>query len=225
LKITRTFKNSEGKEFSRVEVVRRPAVIDAYEKIRRTKDDEFIKRFASMDEAQKEEMKRERRRIQEQLRRIKRNKEKLNAQASESITSLGEGLIHSGSSSRDPSVTKDSPFKKKVKLKPDLKLKCGACGAVGHMRTNKACPKYTGIMPPVSPVQVAMTEEQEEEIEKELNVEDEDLVNVDGTKVKLSSKLLKRHEDVKRRALLLKVPRDAMGEFYARERTLPPSFN
>jgi transcription initiation factor TFIID subunit 1 len=24
----------------------------------------------------------------------------------------------------------------------DLKLKCGACGAKGHMRTNKACPKF-----------------------------------------------------------------------------------
>lgn len=36
-----------------------------------------------------------------------------------------------------------------------------------------------------------MTEEQEEEIEKQLNTDDEDLVNVDGTKVKLSGKLLK----------------------------------
>ena len=56
LKITRTFKNSEGREYTRIETVRRSAVIDAYEKIRKTKDDEFIKRFASMDEAQKEEM-------------------------------------------------------------------------------------------------------------------------------------------------------------------------
>jgi transcription initiation factor TFIID subunit 1 len=157
LRITRTFKNSEGREYTRIETVRRSTVIDAYEKIRRTKDDEFIKKFASMDEAQKEEMKRERRRIQEQLRRIKRNQEKINAAAtahdSHSILG-GERMIHSSSSSRDPSVSKESPLKKKMKLKPDLKLKCGACGAVGHMRTNKACPKYTGIMPPVSPVQV-----------------------------------------------------------------------
>lgn len=157
LRITRTFKNSEGREYTRIETVRRAAVIDAYEKIRRTKDDEFIKKFASMDEAQKEEMKRERRRIQEQLRRIKRNQEKINAAASAHETHSflgGEKMVHSSSSSRDPSVSKESPLKKKMKLKPDLKLKCGACGAVGHMRTNKACPKYTGIMPPVSPVQV-----------------------------------------------------------------------
>lgn len=215
LKITRTFKNAEGRDYTRVETVRRTAVIDAYEKIRRTKDEEFIKRFASMDEAQKEEMKRERRRIQEQLRRIKRNQEKIGmaSQHHDSILSLGDRMTHSGSSSRDPSVNRESPSKKKMKLKPDLKLKCGACGQVGHMRTNKACPKYTGIIPPVSPVQVALTEEQEEEFEKELlGVEDEDLVNVDGTKVKLSSKLLKHHEDVRRRALLLKVPmKDASG--------------
>lgn len=38
---------------------------------------------------------------------------------------------------------------------------------------------------------VAMTEEQEEEIQKEFTADDEDLVNVEGTKVKLSGKLLK----------------------------------
>lgn len=228
LKITRTFKNAEGREYTRVETVRRAAVIDAYEKIRRTKDEDFIKRFASMDEAQKEEMKRERRRIQEQLRRIKRNQEKigmLSQSHDPHMSAHGERMTHSGSSSRDPSLSKESPNKKKMKLKPDLKLKCGACGQVGHMRTNKACPKYTGIIPPVSPVQVALTEEQEEEFEKELlGVEDEDLVNVDGTKVKLSSKLLKHHEDVRRRALLLKVPRDAVGKGKRRRMGLPDEY-
>ena len=76
LKIVRTFRDAEGKEFTRVETVRKPAVIDAYVKIRTTKDDAFIRQFATLDEAQKEEMKREKRRIQEQLRRIKRNQEK-----------------------------------------------------------------------------------------------------------------------------------------------------
>ncbi len=41
--------------------------------------------------------------------------------------------------------------------------------------------------------------------------EDEELVNVDGTKVKLSGKLLKRAEDVKRKSLILKVPKDAVS--------------
>lgn len=114
-----------------------------------------------------------------------------------------------GKDSNSHSHKEISPARRKIKLKPDLKLKCGACGQVGHMRTNKACPLYTGTLPTPS-LNVAITEEQEEEIEKELNADDEDLVNVDGTKVKLSGKLLKRHEDVKRRTLLLKVPKDAV---------------
>lgn len=201
-------------------------MIDAYVRIRTSKDEAFIRQFATLDEAQKEEMKREKRRIQEQLRRIKRNQEKNNL-----LQQIQQGQQHLSQSVSQPlgdsptnptklgilGAVKDmvasgkevTPSRRKVKLKPDLKLKCGACGQVGHMRTNKACPLYTGTTPQPSVV-VAMTEEQEEEIEKELNADDEDLVNVDGTKVKLSGKLLKRHEDVKRRTLLLKVPKDAV---------------
>lgn len=76
LKIYRTFRDSEGEEFTRVETVRKPAVIDAYIKIKNSKDETFIKQFATLDEVQKEEIKREKRRIQEQLRRIKRNNER-----------------------------------------------------------------------------------------------------------------------------------------------------
>lgn len=76
LRIYRTFQGADGKEFTRTEVVRKPGVIDAYLKIRSTRDEGFIRQYALMDEAQKEEMKREKRRIQEQLRRIKRNQER-----------------------------------------------------------------------------------------------------------------------------------------------------
>ncbi|XP_075588073.1 transcription initiation factor TFIID subunit 1-like [Dermatophagoides farinae] len=43
LKIYRTFTDSEGKEYVRIETVRKPAVIDTYVHIRTTKDDAFIK--------------------------------------------------------------------------------------------------------------------------------------------------------------------------------------
>ncbi|XP_063911046.1 transcription initiation factor TFIID subunit 1 isoform X2 [Zophobas morio] len=222
LKIVRTFRDAEGKEFTRVETVRKPAVIDAYVKIRTTKDDAFIRQFATLDEAQKEEMKREKRRIQEQLRRIKRNQEKerlaLGLASSSNPSASGEKLGLNDSPSNQSINTSPnksaliSPPKsrRKTKLKPDLKLKCGACGNVGHMRTNKACPLYQN-SGSNAPMNVAMTEEQEEEIEKQLNTDDEDLVNIDGTKVKLSSKLLKHAEEIKRRTLLLKVPKEAMS--------------
>ncbi|KAK7072813.1 Transcription initiation factor TFIID subunit 1 [Halocaridina rubra] len=185
LKITRTFKTPDGKEYDRIETVRKTAVIDTYVKIRTSKDETFIKTFAGqLDESQKEEMKRERRRLQEQLRRIKRNQERQQ-----------KGII-------------TPPRQKKPKLKPDLKLKCGACGQVGHMRTNKACPMYAGNTTATQPVSVAMTEEQEEEMEKDGIEESEELINVDGTKIKLSSKVIKHAEEIKRRSLVLKVPRD-----------------
>merc|ERR1719481_1825466 len=117
LRITRTFKNAQGKEYTRTELVRKSLVIETYVKVRNTKNEQFIRQFATMDDQVKEEMKKEKRRIQEQLRRIKRNQEKEKM-----------GLI--------------KPSKRKEKMKPDLGLKCGACNQVGHMRTNKACPKF-----------------------------------------------------------------------------------
>lgn len=143
LKITRTFKNAEGREYTRVEIVRRQPVIDAYVKIRTTKDEAFIRQFATLDEQQKEEMKREKRRIQEQLRRIKRNQERdmlAQMQKNQQLTpggpptSLGDpksSSSHTPGTPGTPSTSKDvSPSRRKMKLKPDLKLKCGACGQV-----------------------------------------------------------------------------------------------
>jgi len=161
LRITRTFRGNDGKEYTRVETVRRQPVIDAYIKIRTTKDEQFIKQFATLDEQQKEEMKREKRRIQEQLRRIKRNQERERlAQLAQNQklqpggmpTSLGDPKSSGGHShkERDSGYKEVSPSRKKFKLKPDLKLKCGACGQVGHMRTNKACPLYTGMQSSLS---------------------------------------------------------------------------
>lgn len=279
LKIYRTFRDADGKEYTRPETVRKSAVIDAYLKIRTTKDEAFIKQFASLDEAQKEEMKREKRRIQEQLRRIKRNQErerllaggntesslgplgvngaKLRRLSPPSPRRIGIDIERERSrqldrerleKERDRSRERDRDYhpdmdrirerdrnrdrdrdrdrhkryhgdhispkrKKQPRLKPDLKLKCGACGKVGHMRTNKACPLYSssnlGLGP--SSLNVALTEEQEEEYERQFSADDQDLVNVDGTKLKLSGKLLKHAEDIKRKSLVLKVPKDAVN--------------
>jgi transcription initiation factor TFIID subunit 1 len=171
LKIHRTFRTPEGKEFTRSEIVRKAAIIDIYMRIRTTKDESFIRQFALLDEQAKEEMKKEKRRIQEQLRRIKRNQEK------------------------DTSKPTPAPRKKKVKLKPDLKMKCGACGQVGHMRTNKACPLYnsSSTSPPLPSLNTSTTQDEEDEEESiEMSVpiiheeEEEELVRVEGTKVQLS---------------------------------------
>ncbi|KAM9781689.1 transcription initiation factor TFIID subunit 1 isoform 2-T2 [Syngnathus typhle] len=180
LKIYRTFRDEDGKEYVRCETVRKSAVIDAYTRIRTTKDDEFIRKFALFDEQHREEMRKERRRIQEQLRRLKRNQEK--------------------------DKFKGPPEKKSKKMKerPDLKLKCGACGAIGHMRTNKFCPLYYQTnAPPSNPV--AMTEEQEEELEKTvIHNDNEELIKVEGTKIVLGKQLIESADEVRRKSLVLK---------------------
>ena len=42
LKITRTFRNEEGREYTRTETVTKSAVIDTYVRVRRTKDAQFM---------------------------------------------------------------------------------------------------------------------------------------------------------------------------------------
>uniref|UniRef100_A0A3Q3GWW7 Transcription initiation factor TFIID subunit n=1 Tax=Labrus bergylta TaxID=56723 RepID=A0A3Q3GWW7_9LABR len=186
LKIYRTFRDEDGKEYVRCETVRKASVIDAYLRIRQTKDDEFIRKFALFDEQHREEMRKERRRIQEQLRRLKRNQEK--------------------------DKIKGPPEKKakKVKERPDLKLKCGACGAIGHMRTNKFCPLYYQTnAPPSNPV--AMTEEQEEELEKTvIHNDNEELIKVEGTKIVLGKQLIESADEVRRKSLVLKFPKQQL---------------
>ncbi|XP_028923613.1 transcription initiation factor TFIID subunit 1 isoform X2 [Ornithorhynchus anatinus] len=186
LKIYRTFRDEDGKEYVRCETVRKPAVIDAYIRIRTTKDEEFIRKFALFDEQHREEMRKERRRIQEQLRRLKRNQEK-------------EKL--KGPPEKKP---------KKIKERPDLKLKCGACGAIGHMRTNKFCPLYYQTnAPPSNPV--AMTEEQEEELEKTvIHNDNEELIKVEGTKIVLGKQLIESADEVRRKSLVLKFPKQQL---------------
>uniref|UniRef100_A0A672PI01 Transcription initiation factor TFIID subunit 1-like n=1 Tax=Sinocyclocheilus grahami TaxID=75366 RepID=A0A672PI01_SINGR len=186
LKIYRTFCDEDGKEYVRCETVRKPGVIDAYLRIRTTKDDDFIRKFALFDEQHREEMRKERRRIQEQLRRLKRNQEK--------------------------DKFKGPPEKKakKAKERPDLKLKCGACGAIGHMRTNKFCPLYYQTnAPPSNPV--AMTEEQEEELEKTvIHNDNEELIKVEGTKIVLGKQLIESADEVRRKSLVLKFPKQQL---------------
>uniref|UniRef100_A0A8B9FEQ2 Transcription initiation factor TFIID subunit n=1 Tax=Amazona collaria TaxID=241587 RepID=A0A8B9FEQ2_9PSIT len=186
LKIYRTFRDEDGKEYVRCETVRKPAVIDAYCRIRTTKDEDFIRKFALFDEQHREEMRKERRRIQEQLRRLKRNQEK-------------EKL--KGPPEKKP---------KKMKERPDLKLKCGACGAIGHMRTNKFCPLYYQTnAPPSNPV--AMTEEQEEELEKTvIHNDNEELIKVEGTKIVLGKQLIESADEVRRKSLVLKFPKQQL---------------
>uniref|UniRef100_G1N9X0 TATA-box binding protein associated factor 1 n=1 Tax=Meleagris gallopavo TaxID=9103 RepID=G1N9X0_MELGA len=157
LKIYRTFRDEDGKEYVRCETVRKPSVIDAYCRIRTTKDEEFIRKFALFDEQHREEMRKERRRIQEQLRDF-----------------------------NDP-------------LPLDW-----------NSMTNKFCPLYYQTnAPPSNPV--AMTEEQEEELEKTvIHNDNEELIKVEGTKIVLGKQLIESADEVRRKSLVLKFPKQQL---------------
>lgn len=84
------------------------------------------------------------------------------------------------------------------------------------MRTNKTCPLYQPAAP-VPPVQVAMTEEQEEE-EERAGLDDDNLVKVDETKVVLSKQLVKHADEIRRKSLVLKFPKEAVSNQKKRRR-------
>ena len=112
LKIHRTYKGPDGNEYTRNEIVRNPDIIDIYMRIRTTKDESSVRKFAYWDDPHKEDMKKKKRRMQEALRRIK----KLETQARRP---------NQPKTPRPPKIKKTTP-----KLKPDLKVKCGACSQV-----------------------------------------------------------------------------------------------
>ena len=68
---------------------------------------------------------------------------------------------------------------------------------VGHMRTNKACPLYQGPGGPQPSSSGSLVEQEEDEGSCRLDVpDDEELINVEGTKIKLSGKVIKVGRDV-----------------------------
>ena len=157
----------------------------------------------SMDEAVKEEMKKEKRRLQEQLRRLKRNQEKEKA-----------GLAK-------PLTKKQLAARERLRQKQEnLRMKCGACGETGHMRTNRCCPKFVegedGIgldeadRVALGPMDVAMTEAEREEREAAIDESTmaeggESIARVEGTKLTVSTNVVKHLEEVKREAMKLKL--------------------
>ena len=78
------------------------------------------------------------------------------------------------------------------------------------MRTNKACPRWTGEEEEECPenINVAMTLEDEEKLDKKLDDNNEEsLVNVTGTKIKFSEKVLRHAEEMRRKAVQIKIPK------------------
>ncbi|VBB26358.1 unnamed protein product [Acanthocheilonema viteae] len=177
LKIYRTYRAEDGTETTRVEVITRQQLIDAYVRIRTRCDETFIRVYAQMDEQFKEERRKEKRRLQDQLRRIRRNELKAKLHG----VPIGHPITKAKITEKKPPV-----------IKPNLlKMRCSACHGTGHMKTNKNCPLYgkdpTKTIKTVGDIHpVALTDEQ---LEK-MAVPSGELIAVEGTKLKISRKLL-----------------------------------
>ena len=172
LKIYRNFRDDEtGEEYQRVETVRKPDVIHVYMSIRDTKDEAWMSEFVDFQQIRKEEERKKRRRLQDQLRRLERNKQK------------GKFGATSKAKKHDPQ---------------SFKVTCGACGLKGHMKTNSLCP-YFGKTPPAARENLPRNSSNFD-LSSEVTNDDEgeDLIKVEDTKITLGKGLFdnvdKRHQ-------------------------------
>ncbi|XP_023236160.1 transcription initiation factor TFIID subunit 1-like [Centruroides sculpturatus] len=179
LEITRTYKTLEGKLFNRVETVKKPEIISRYIHIKTAKDSELARKVnEDLEKEKRKEIRKEKKRLQDKLRRINRNQER--------------GFY-------------EIPAKRPKKELIPSNMKCGACGVVGHIRTNKICPMY---QPQPSAVRIAMTEEEEKEASDVLN--ENALVKVEDTKLVLSKKFMERMLEVRKKTMRLTFRKDVI---------------
>lgn len=226
--IYRTYRDSKGHEYTRKETVRKQAVIDSYVKIRKTKDADAIKEFAaSLDdpvrETKRKERKQVRRKKQERIPKRNLSSTNLNQVASgfhrdssttplPSIANSPNNLIldHLNQSPRTSispgeSVTESSQqvVVKRRKEKDGSKLRCSACGGIGHMKNNRSCPAH-----PQS-IQVAMTREEFEE-EEQSSLCSMDIIKTEDTKILINKKLFDKYEENRKKALKIRIPIEAI---------------
>ncbi|KAF9934749.1 hypothetical protein BGZ67_003677 [Mortierella alpina] len=125
--IKRLIRQPNGETVWKSETIRDPAVMNTYIRHRQLIEESSIRTEAlepTDDEAKNERM---RKRIMEEIARLNRNQERRMARAAAKAGSAQPEL---------PINPATAALKKKVVRQ------CSNCGALGHMKTNKKCPKY-----------------------------------------------------------------------------------
>ncbi|KAG0348981.1 hypothetical protein BG004_003143 [Podila humilis] len=126
LTIRRLIRQPNGETIWKSETIRDQAVINTYIRHRRLIEEQSIRTEAlepTDDEAKNERM---RKRILEEIARMHRNQERRMARAAAKASTLPEVPQHQATSL----------------LKKKVVRQCSNCGELGHMKTNKKCPKY-----------------------------------------------------------------------------------
>lgn len=227
LNIYRTYRDNNGREYVRVETVKKQAVIESYVKIRKTKDADAIKEFASsLDNPQRETKRKERKQVRRKriTNESKRNFGAMDQGGSGSFfrrdsptetprttaPNSPSNLVLDSDRSPRTSISPDdstldsghAPVKKR-KEKDGSKLRCSACGGLGHMKNNRSCPAH-----PQS-IQVAMTREEFEE-EEQSSLCAMDIIKTEDTKILISKKYLDQIEKNRKKSITLRIPVEAI---------------
>ncbi|KAJ7897093.1 TAF1 transcription initiation factor TFIID subunit TAF1 [Mycena olivaceomarginata] len=107
------------------EIIRDPAVIRAYVRARQVVEEEqtLADSLAPTGDADKD--KRAKKRLEEEIARMKKNQERRMIRKNAKIIQAG-----------------GTPMQLNRPIKPDTTRRCGHCGQLGHMKTNRKCPRW-----------------------------------------------------------------------------------
>ncbi|KAK9762421.1 hypothetical protein K7432_011851 [Basidiobolus ranarum] len=169
LVIKRLVRDKNGETSWQSEVVRDPAVMNAYLRQRQLIEEQTTSVEMLEPTNDEEKNRRMKKRIQDRLATLKRNQERRHARAKAreaTVSSLKSSSILSSST-----PTKSG--------KKELIRRCGNCGQLGHMKTNKKCPKYNSANPSGVNTPVSVGEQ------TDIVQDDEPSIRMEGTKISI----------------------------------------
>ncbi|KAF8215977.1 TAF1 transcription initiation factor TFIID subunit TAF1 [Mycena galopus ATCC 62051] len=107
------------------EIIRDPAVIRAYIRARQVVEEEQTLADSLAPTGDVDKDKRAKKRLEEEIARMKKNQERRMIRKNAKIIQAG-----------------GTPMQLNRPIKPDTTRRCGHCGQLGHMKTNRKCPRW-----------------------------------------------------------------------------------
>ncbi|EMD41835.1 hypothetical protein CERSUDRAFT_102229 [Gelatoporia subvermispora B] len=109
----------------KMEIIRDSAVINAYVKRRQVIEEEMTTAEALAPTGDADKDRRAKKRLEEEIARMKKNQERRLHRKNAKIVKEG-----------------GTPMQLNRPVKPDTTRRCGHCGQMGHMKTNRKCPRW-----------------------------------------------------------------------------------
>ncbi|CAJ0752630.1 2257_t:CDS:2, partial [Entrophospora sp. SA101] len=134
LVINRSIRSDNGEKRWTKEYITDPSVINAYIRQRQVIEEQTLNTETLEPTNDEERNERLKKRIQDQLARLKRNQERRQQRLAVREAKKAAKLSAAGNVTSASSIVKEK--------KTETTRRCGNCGALGHMKTNKKCPLY-----------------------------------------------------------------------------------